>query len=71
MGPLRSVGDRANLSGRHSILGGGRRRLGEPRATHVRLDVAHDVVLQNDLDLVVLDVPVRDGREPAGDAASR
>src|SRR5207244_7774026 len=45
------------------LLGSNRRGLGQPGATDVRLDVADDVVLHDDLGLVVLDVPVRDRGE--------
>src|ERR671919_1461077 len=43
------------------------RRLGraEARAAHAGLDVAYDVPVQLDLDLVLLDVPVGDGGQPA------
>src|SRR5947207_2737153 len=50
-------------------------RCGQPMAflrKRVGLDVAHDVVLHDDLGLVVLDVPVRDrGEQPGHPAATR
>src|SRR5205823_308193 len=40
-------------------------RVAELRAAHARLQVADDVVIELDLDLVVLDVPRADGGHPA------
>ncbi len=39
----------------------------QPRSSHPHLDVAHDVALERDLDLVILDVPAGDVGEPSED----